>query len=424
MTQASASSTTGARPESNVPAVAAITPSPLWRHPRIRRGAAALAGVAVVLLGTWWFWFRPYVTTEDARIAAPFAAVSPAGAGGRIERVLVTEGDRVHAGDALVELDSVSQRAHLERARAGLRVAEARVRAAEAQLEVERRVAASTGQRARAGVESAEAAYRLAREGARREDVERARAAVIAAEAKQRLARQELERAETLATAGAIALAELDRARAGDGAAQAALDEARATLRKLEAGVRPDELEIARVGVSDSQARAVEATAAGGRVALRVQQLEEARASQAQAVADVAAAEIALDQTTLRAPFDGVVLRVAVDPGNYVSTGQGVVTVADTAHAWVAANVEETAAGLVRPGEPVRIDVDEGGRIDGRVEVVTQTAASRFALIPADNAAGNFTKVVQRIPIRIAIDAPASRALRVGQSVVARIRVR
>jgi membrane fusion protein (multidrug efflux system) len=90
----------------------------------------------------------------------------------------------------------------------------------------------------------------------------------------------------------------------------------------------------------------------------------------------------------------------------------------------VAANVEETAAGLVRPGELVRIDVDEGGRLDGHVEVVTQTAAARFALIPADNAAGNFTKVVQRIPLRIAIEAPGSRALRVGQSVVARISVR
>ena len=168
----------------------------------------------------------------------------------------------------------------------------------------------------------------------------------------------------------------------------------------------------------------IEAEAAGGKVTLRVQQLEEARAAQAQASAEVAAAEIALDLMMLRSPFDGVVLRVAVDPGNYVSTGQGVVTIADTAHAWVAANVEETAAGRVRPGEPVRIEVDEGGELEGRVEVVTQTAASRFALIPADNAAGNFTKVVQRIPIRIAVDGAAGRALRVGQSVVARIRVR
>lgn len=397
---------------------------PLWRHPRIRRGALALAAAAVALLAGWWIWFRPYVTTEDARIAAQVAAIAPAGAGGRIDRVRVREGDAVHAGDVVVELDAAAQRAQLERARAALAVAEARVRAAEGQVDVERRVATASGQRARAGVASARAAYRLAREGARREDVERARATVAAAEARQRLARQELERAEVLTGAGAMAAADLDRARAGGAAAEAALEEARASLRRLEAGSRVEELEIARVGVSDSEARLGEADAASRRVGLRGQELEQARAAEAQARAELAAAQVALDQMTLRSPYDGVVIRVAVDPGNFASTGQGVVTVADTAHAWVAANVEETAAARVRPGEPVRIDVDEGGRLEGHVEVVTQAAASRFALIPADNAAGNFTKVVQRIPVRIAIDGAGARALRVGQSVVARIRVR
>jgi membrane fusion protein (multidrug efflux system) len=204
----------------------------------------------------------------------------------------------------------------------------------------------------------------------------------------------------------------------------AALDEARATLRKLEAGSRVEEVEIARVGVSDSEARLGEADAADRRVGLRGQELEQARAGEAQARAELAAAQVALDQMTLRSPYDGVVLRVSVYPGNFASTGQGVVTVADVAHAWVAANVEETSAGRLRPGERVRIEVDEGGELEGHVEVVTQTAASRFALIPADNAAGNFTKVVQRIPLRIAIDGAAGRPLRVGQSVVARIRVR
>lgn len=74
---------------------------------------------------------------------------------------------------------------------------------------------------------------------------------------------------------------------------------------------------------------------------------------------------------------------------------------------------------------PVRIVIDEGGELSGRVDVITQSAASQFALIPADNAAGNFTKVVQRIPIRIAIDAsPRIQSLRIGQSVEVRVRVR
>ncbi len=397
---------------------------PLWKHSRIRRGAAALAAAALALFAAWWLWLRPFVTTEDARVAAPVAFVAPAGAGGRVERVLVAEGDHVRAGDVLVQLEAVSQRAQVQRAQAALAVAEARVRAAEAQLDVERQVASSTDLRARAGVDSAKASYRLAVEGARREDLEKARAALQAAEARQELSQKELERAEALAGANAVPRQELDRARAARAAAGGARDEAAATLRKLEAGSRPEELEIARVGVQDSEARMTEAKASGGRVALRAQQVEEARAGVAQASAELTSAQVALDQMTLKSPFDGFVIRVGIDPGNYVSTGQGVVTVADMAHAWVAANVEETAAGLVKPGQRARIEVDEGGEVEGKVEVVTRTAASRFALIPADNAAGNFTKVVQRIPLRIALEGAQARALRVGQSVVARIRVR
>jgi membrane fusion protein (multidrug efflux system) len=99
--------------------------------------------------------------------------------------------------------------------------------------------------------------------------------------------------------------------------------------------------------------------------------------------------------------------------------------VVDLSHAWIAANVKETATALLRAGQPASVSIDEGGALSGHVQVVTQAAASQFALIPADNAAGNFTKVVQRIPVRIAIDpSPRVAALRVGESVEVRIRVR
>lgn len=153
---------------------------------------------------------------------------------------------------------------------------------------------------------------------------------------------------------------------------------------------------------------------------LRAQQVEEARASAAQARAELAVVEVALDRTVLRAAIDGVVVRVGVDPGDFVATGQTAVSLADPGHAWVAANIEETEVARLRPGQEVRISVDEGGELQGRVEVVGQVAASQFALIPADSASGNFTKVVQRIPIRVALGG-AHRPLRVGQSVTIRI---
>jgi len=160
-------------------------------------------------------------------------------------------------------------------------------------------------------------------------------------------------------------------------------------------------------------------------MALRTRQFEGTKALAAQARAELALAKIALDRMTLKSNVGGVVVRVAIDPGDYLSTGQGAITIADANQAWIAANVEETSSGKVQAGQPVTISVDEGGDLTGHVEVVTQSAAAQFALIPSDNAAGNFTKVVQRIPIRIAID-PSQRipSLRVGQSVEIRIRVR
>ena len=174
-----------------------------------------------------------------------------------------------------------------------------------------------------------------------------------------------------------------------------------------------------------AQAGLLEAGAGVDRVALRTRQVEEARAQAAQVRAELAFAEVALGRMTLRSSVGGTVVRVTVDPGDSLSAGQGAVTIVDVGHAWIAANIEETLAGLLRPGQPVRIVIDEGGELSGRVDVITQAAASQFALIPADSAAGNFTKVVQRIPIHIAIDpSPRIQSLRIGQSVEVRVRVR
>ena len=94
-------------------------------------------------------------------------------------------------------------------------------------------------------------------------------------------------------------------------------------------------------------------------------------------------------------------------------------------HAWVSANIEETRIAQVKPGQPVSINIDEGGSLTGKVQEITSAAASQFSLLPTENASGNFTKVVQKIPVKIALDPhPGKRILRAGQSVSIRIRVR
>lgn len=149
----------------------------------------------------------------------------------------------------------------------------------------------------------------------------------------------------------------------------------------------------------------------------------------AKANADTAKAELAmaqqrLDSTYLRSPVDGVVVQKNAVLGNILEQGQTAFTVADVDHAWIAANIEETSIGHVKVGQPTKISVDEGGNLQGRVLEIRHATAATFSLIPSDSGAGNFTKVVQRIPIKIQLEPHDARTLRVGQSVEIKIRVR
>jgi RND family efflux transporter MFP subunit len=156
---------------------------------------------------------------------------------------------------------------------------------------------------------------------------------------------------------------------------------------------------------------------------LAAKELDIAKSSAATAEAELQLAEVAMDNTSIRSAVDGVVVQKSSEEGNIIEPGQTVLTVADTDHAWIAANIEETAVGEVRVGQAVRVIIDEGGELSGHVSEIRASVASQFALIPSDNGAGNFTKVVQRVPIKVELDPHADRKLRAGQSVEIKIRV-
>ncbi|MDP1822609.1 MAG: efflux RND transporter periplasmic adaptor subunit [Archangium sp.] len=400
-------------------------PASVLNHPRFRRVLVGVGLALVGILSLWWFRYRPFISTDDARIAAPMVVVVAQGAGGRVERVLVREGQTVAPGEPLVQLDAAVESAQLDRARALLALAAARVAEAQAQLQLEEHLAKASDRRAHANVSSAQAVHLRTVRGARAGEIAKARADVAAAESVDAQAQRDLERATSLSGVGAVTAASLETARTAVASARASLQSRRASLELIEQGSRPEDVSVSQAGVVQAEASLLEADAGADRVALRARQIEEASAQAAQARAELALAEIAVGRMTLKANAVGTVVRITVDPGDYLAPGQGAVAMVDFSQAWVAANVEETSAGLLRPGQPVSVSIDEGGELSGRVEVVTQSAASQFALIPSDNAAGNFTKVVQRIPIHIALDAsPRLVALRLGQSVVVKIRVR
>lgn len=143
---------------------------------------------------------------------------------------------------------------------------------------------------------------------------------------------------------------------------------------------------------------------------------------------DVAQAELQIaqaryDDTFLKSPVNGVVVQKIAEVGNLLEAQQTALVIANVENAWVSANIEETSIKLIHPGQSVQIYVDEGYNLKGSVEEVIRATASQFALIPSDNASGNFTKVVQRIPIKVALEPNQTQALRVGQSVELKVRV-
>jgi membrane fusion protein (multidrug efflux system) len=161
-----------------------------------------------------------------------------------------------------------------------------------------------------------------------------------------------------------------------------------------------------------------------GNKSLSARELDNARTNYDIAGAELKLAEINLQNTYLKSPIDGIVIQKLAQPGNLLEPGQVAIAISDVDHAWVSANIEETSVARIKPGQLVQIALDEGGSLTGRIEEVNVATASQFSLLPTENASGNFTKVVQKIPIKVALDPHPGRILKAGQSVTIKIRVR
>jgi membrane fusion protein (multidrug efflux system) len=222
---------------------------------------------------------------------------------------------------------------------------------------------------------------------------------VGAAEARFRQAETDLRRYRSLAANRVIPAQQLDQA-------QTAYDQAAANL------------EAARRSAA-AAASQVTAASAGIRSA-------DARLAAAQAAVETARVDVGY--TVLLAPVDGVVARRRVEPGELVQPGQALLSIVPTHELWVTANLKETQLADITPGDAVTFEVDtyRGVEFEGTVESVSPATGARFALLPPDNATGNFTKVVQRVPVRIAVDGQQDPAhpLRPGLSADVKIRVR
>ncbi|MCM2475788.1 HlyD family secretion protein [Rhizobium sp. CG5] len=354
----------GAPVSADVAASAAVTEKPKAKR---RNPVLPLILLALVAAGgwygySWWTNGRFMVSTEDAYIEGDIAIISPK-VSGYVAEVNVTDNQRVKAGDPLVTLDNGDYRIALEQADAAIQTEMLSLKRIDAQI--------VGGQ---ASLEQAEA-QKVALEAA-------VRGAVIT----QR-------RAGELQSKSVGTVASLDNA-------QVVLDQARANLVAGDASISS-----AKANIELLRAQRAEAESS-------VRSLELSRQK----------AQRDFDFTVLKAPYDGVVGNLAVQTGDLVSVGKRLAALVPVQDLYIDANFKETQIAHLVPGSKVKIHVDafEDEPLIGTVTSIAPASGSVFSMLPAENATGNFTKVIQRVPVRIALPEEALKQgrLRAGLSVV------
>ena len=336
-----------------------------------RRIILAIVGVLVVLALVWafkqWSYGRSHESTDDAAVDGHLIPVL-AKVSGYVQKVTVQDNSHVTADSALVLIDPSEYQVRLAQAEADFAAAIA--------------TAGSGGATGQAGAQVATATSQHAALGAQ----------IDAARANAQKAHADLERYRQLAAQQIVSKQQLD-------AAQAAAETADANVAALQ-----------------RQASAAGATVTNAEAGVR---LAEARLQAARAARDNA--QLQLSYTHVPAPTSGIVSRKQVEVGQLVQAGQPLLTIVSDTGVFVTANMKETQLADICIGQPVAIDVDTygGATAEGVVESVAAATGSKFALLPPDNATGNFTKVVQRVPVRIRITRGlgADRPLRPGMSV-------
>ena len=348
---------------------------------RRRLRLAALAVVALAALGVsarWLHWQFTHVVLDDARVASDMVMLASR-VPGWVQRLPPSAGDSLRRGELLVQMDARDAALAVEELEARLTGIAARRAELQARMTLIDRQSESQGAAARAKLDSA-------------------RASLPAEEAQRRFAEAELARAERLDATGAGTRQRLEQLRAG-------LDSAR--QRVISAGAE----------IRNAEALLAAAHAAREEMQVIARQLEALAPQERELTATRDRALLEREDRTIRMPFDGVVDRIFVDPGEYVLAGQRIILVHDPAQVRIEANVRETEVRYFRPGTPVRITVDAWpGRVfEGEVDRVVEAATSEFALLPSPNPSGNFTRITQRLPIRVRLNpAPTPGLLRPG----------
>ena len=332
---------------------------------QLRRLLMAGAAVAVLSGAAWYGWNywtvgRFLLSPDDAYVKADNTTIAPK-VSGYLTQVLVGDNERVKAGQMLARIDDRDFIVALDQARADVAAAQATVASKKAQLDVQQAV------------------------------IEAARATVEVDTAARTFAVQENKRYTDLAATGYGSVQNAQAAQSKNAGAEAAIQRDQANL-----------------------------VSALKQVDLIKAELAQAVAASARAAAQQRQAELNLGYTTVTAPIDGVVGNRTLRVGQFVQAGTQLMSLVPASGAYIVANFKETQLTHVHEGQKVDVEVDmfPGQIVHGHVDSLAPASGQEFALLPPDNATGNFTKVVQRIPVKIALEGGAPIELRPGMSVI------
>ena len=389
--------------------------------------AGAAAAVLALVAYVGWRYLAPRESTDDAQVSGHVTPVATRVAG-TVKAVQVVDNQAVHAGDVLVEIDPRDYELAVARAEADLASAEAAARAARTDVPVTSITARSEQHVAETGSVNAEAALHAAEReiDASRAKLAAARSRLVEVTATATRTTQDLERLTPLAAKDEIPRQQFDAAKAAADAARAAVDTASAAVHEAEANLDVSDAKRTQANgaVAQARAHAQAAATAPQQIALTEAQAAGADAHVLQARATLDQARVNLERTTVRAASDGIVSRRSIEVGQVVQAGQPLLALTSLSDVWIVANFKETQLGEMRTGQPAAVAVDAYGRdYHGHIESIAAATGATFSLLPPDNASGNFVKVVQRVPVKIVLDAPpdADRPLRPGMSVTATV---
>ena len=377
--------------------------------------------MVVAIAGSHFAWnaFR-YEETDDAQVDGHVMQLSTR-INGQIKEVYVVEGQLVHAGDALVTLDSQDYKIAEVQAQANLDDARATAASSHWRVPITSVTVQSNLDSAKTAVLNAEAAIR-----ASEQNYESAKAALVQAQANAAKSDADLQRAAQLIAKEDISRLQYDQAVATATANRAAVDSAQAGVHAAEQAVQQAQGKLLQAK-NDLQT----AETAPQQISLTRANAQAADAQMWQREAQLAQAEMNLSYTVILAPVTGIVGKRSVEVGQNVSIGQELVDVVPLDDVWVTANFKETQLAHMRPGQRVEVKVDAYGRKwAGRVTNLGGGTGSVFSLLPPENATGNYVKVVQRVPVRIDFERRvgeqfnAEALLKPGLSVEPEVRVR